>query len=152
MVSMEMVRLRWKSQCSSKVEELLESYISQSEVVPKGAYRIREPDSVPREVRKPLIQAAKEGQTWSCRARSEEHTSELQSRSDLVCRLLLEKKKQYTTSPSWPARLNRANIWTGPSIRRRACTTSTLTLRENVGSNSILERPLVCRTASPAAP
>src|SRR5438034_4780896 len=28
------------------------------------------------------------------RARSEEHTSELQSHSDLVCRLLLEKKKQ----------------------------------------------------------
>src|SRR2546428_8513446 len=34
--------------------------------------------------------------TWlggDCRGRSEEHTSELQSRSDLVCRLLLEKKK-----------------------------------------------------------
>src|SRR3712207_6947572 len=30
--------------------------------------------------------------------RSEEHTSELQSRQYLVCRLLLEKKKQYTTS------------------------------------------------------
>src|SRR5439155_24062584 len=29
----------------------------------------------------------------SCRARSEEHTSELQSRGHLVCRLLLEKKK-----------------------------------------------------------
>src|SRR2546428_6984033 len=28
------------------------------------------------------------------RKRSEEHTSELQSRSDLVCRLLLEKKKK----------------------------------------------------------
>src|SRR5206468_11038824 len=28
--------------------------------------------------------------------RSEEHTSELQSRSDLVCRLLLEKKKKRT--------------------------------------------------------
>src|SRR2546428_7987157 len=27
-------------------------------------------------------------------SRSEEHTSELQSRSDLVCRLLLEKKKR----------------------------------------------------------
>src|SRR2546428_7169945 len=27
--------------------------------------------------------------------RSEEHTSELQSRSDLVCRLLLEKKKKH---------------------------------------------------------
>src|SRR5206468_8722838 len=31
-------------------------------------------------------------------ARSEEHTSELQSRSDLVCRLLLEKKKKYRSS------------------------------------------------------
>src|SRR6478672_13786868 len=30
----------------------------------------------------------------SWRRRSEEHTSELQSRSDLVCRLLLEKKKK----------------------------------------------------------
>src|SRR5206468_12024751 len=30
-------------------------------------------------------------------ARSEEHTSELQSRSDLVCRLLLEKKKRKTS-------------------------------------------------------
>src|SRR2546427_6956228 len=28
-------------------------------------------------------------------ARSEEHTSELQSQSNLVCRLLLEKKKTY---------------------------------------------------------
>src|SRR2546428_1876930 len=32
--------------------------------------------------------------------RSEEHTSELQSRSDLVCRLLLEKKKSTTTIPT----------------------------------------------------
>src|SRR5699024_12621638 len=30
--------------------------------------------------------------------RSEEHTSELQSRFDLVCRLLLEKKKQINTT------------------------------------------------------
>src|SRR2546427_5693950 len=30
--------------------------------------------------------------------RSEEHTSELQSQSNLVCRLLLEKKKTRTTS------------------------------------------------------
>src|SRR2546430_4490313 len=29
----------------------------------------------------------------ACFARSEEHTSELQSQSNLVCRLLLEKKK-----------------------------------------------------------
>src|SRR5256886_12070933 len=30
--------------------------------------------------------------------RSEEHTSELQSQSNLVCRLLLEKKKRFTSS------------------------------------------------------
>src|SRR2546430_5802673 len=35
---------------------------------------------------------------WRC-ARSEEHTSELQSQSNLVCRLLLEKKKK----PLWTA-------------------------------------------------
>src|SRR5690606_41880497 len=32
----------------------------------------------------------------SCSSRSEEHTSELQSRENLVCRLLLEKKKKQT--------------------------------------------------------
>src|SRR5436190_8706229 len=40
--------------------------------------------------------------------RSEEHTSELQSHSDLVCRLLLEKKKSPTRptrccTPTWGA-------------------------------------------------
>src|SRR2546421_6282330 len=38
-------------------------------------------------------------------ARSEEHTSELQSRSDLVCRLLLEKKKKTTTIADMPTRM-----------------------------------------------
>src|SRR5207249_10711635 len=37
-----------------------------------------------------LIQAG----GWNGVVRSEEHTSELQSRFDLVCRLLLEKKKK----------------------------------------------------------
>src|SRR3712207_6970479 len=32
--------------------------------------------------------------------RSEEHTSELQSRQYLVCRLLLEKKKKLTATPT----------------------------------------------------
>src|SRR5260221_7264902 len=36
----------------------------------------------------------------SASPRSEEHTSELQSHSDLVCRLLLEKKKKTTNAPS----------------------------------------------------
>src|SRR5437588_7775071 len=34
------------------------------------------------------------GELAPTRTRSEEHTSELQSHSDLVCRLLLEKKKK----------------------------------------------------------
>src|SRR2546427_3286536 len=38
-------------------------------------------------------QAAQRGET-----RSEEHTSELQSQSNLVCRLLLEKKKKKNTA------------------------------------------------------
>src|SRR5206468_7015643 len=44
-----------------------------------------------------LISSTRAARRRSCSAlaahRSEEHTSELQSRSDLVCRLLLEKKK-----------------------------------------------------------
>src|SRR5256885_11970265 len=35
---------------------------------------------------------------WISLARSEEHTSELQSPCNLVCRLLLEKKKEHTAS------------------------------------------------------
>src|SRR5690242_21496165 len=37
------------------------------------------------------------GQVRSADGRSEEHTSELQSHVNLVCRLLLEKKKQQAT-------------------------------------------------------
>src|SRR5260370_15690810 len=36
-------------------------------------------------------------------ARSEEHTSELQSHLNLVCRLLLEKKKKTSPPPSLPS-------------------------------------------------
>src|SRR2546430_12494148 len=35
--------------------------------------------------------------------RSEEHTSELQSQSNLVCRLLLEKKKTHTCLTTYPS-------------------------------------------------
>src|SRR5438105_12113977 len=40
------------------------------------------------------------GATRVITARSEEHTSELQSRVDLVCRLLLEKKNNPEVKPS----------------------------------------------------
>src|SRR5438132_7645293 len=54
--------------------------------------------------------------------RSEEHTSELQSHSDLVCRLLLEKKKCADS-----LRAGRCRIETGPS---RRCWSGLLRLRE----------------------
>src|SRR2546429_6385596 len=43
------------------------------------------------------IAPPQESHAWA-RKRSEEHTSELQSRLHLVCRLLLEKKKTYRDS------------------------------------------------------
>src|SRR6266498_4696367 len=45
--------------------------------------------------------------------RSEEHTSELQSRPHLVCRLLLEKKKN-TTPPHYPAKKKKNTYKTTP--------------------------------------
>src|SRR2546427_2299303 len=55
--------------------------------------------------------------------RSEEHTSELQSQSNLVCRLLLEKKKRKskrqarptTTDATQQGRCNRLTHGTGPT-------------------------------------
>src|SRR5690349_25009566 len=40
-----------------------------------------------------ICEAQRSGAVVTVLSRSEEHTSELQSRRDLVCRLLLEKKK-----------------------------------------------------------
>src|SRR2546430_13676810 len=51
------------------------------------------------ETKVPLFPYQREGML-----RSEEHTSELQSQSNLVCRLLLEKKKKIYTSHQLPSR------------------------------------------------
>src|SRR5438445_7419758 len=67
-------------------------------LIPGGLNRARDAkignDRVPSREYPPLGWARGRCQFW----RSEEHTSELQSRQYLVCRLLLEKKK--TTSPA----------------------------------------------------
>src|SRR2546430_7158219 len=53
--------------------------------------------------------------------RSEEHTSELQSQSNLVCRLLLEKKKN-TRSTYTDASISRASSsQTPPALRWTPC-------------------------------
>src|SRR5699024_12137570 len=56
----------------------------------------------------------------TCRQRSEEHTSELQSRFDLVCRLLLEKKKATLSMTKYLlAPRDRRPCWPGPRRCRR---------------------------------
>src|SRR2546428_6492740 len=59
----------------------------------------RDPDPLVRERRADLASGCVVADAGE-QARSEEHTSELQSRSDLVCRLLLEKKKKSIQSKS----------------------------------------------------
>src|SRR5206468_12480509 len=69
-------------------------------------FRFSHPQPRPGESRDPLILRSsgcwvgpgfrRDGESRGLPSRSEEHTSELQSRSDLVCRLLLVKKKQRT--------------------------------------------------------
>src|SRR2546430_8321508 len=55
----------------------------------------------------PSATGGSRGRRKSCPwSRSEEHTSELQSQSNLVCRLLLEKKKSDTGSPVDKLRLD----------------------------------------------
>src|SRR5438067_8177461 len=56
-------------------------------------FRSRNCSAAPRSPLKYLTSAINSSVRAVC-ARSEEHTSELQSRFDLVCRLLLEKKKR----------------------------------------------------------
>src|SRR2546421_6731669 len=66
--------------------------------------------------------------------RSEEHTSELQSRSDLVCRLLLEKKKAHV----------RTHSTTISGIATGACTRAA-TVGEVVDRLRVPELPVNCR-------
>src|SRR2546430_11289623 len=53
------------------------------------------PTIEPSRVSRPTLCATGEWHRPCALGRSEEHTSELQSQSNLVCRLLLEKKKTY---------------------------------------------------------
>src|SRR5439155_24093840 len=61
----------------------------------EGALRHQPPDRLAHRGQADAKRAGDEaeGELLSRRERSEEHTSELQSRGHLVCRLLLEKKK-----------------------------------------------------------
>src|SRR2546430_6316312 len=67
-----------------------------------GSGSLGRPDTAPGTCASPrcvagrCLHAARSRASSEARQRSEEHTSELQSQSNLVCRLLLEKKKKCT--------------------------------------------------------
>src|SRR3712207_8924917 len=69
-----------------------------TEVRPRGAAQAALAGDLPALGRHPRAQRPEPGarRCGAAELRSEEHTSELQSRQYLVCRLLLEKKKTHT--------------------------------------------------------
>src|SRR3712207_8743513 len=72
-------------------EALEDLYRQHQEVVEVGRVRREEPS---------LVELVHVGDRLVVEGRSEEHTSELQSRQYLVCRLLLEKKNTLDSHPS----------------------------------------------------
>src|SRR5688572_31926575 len=70
-----------------------------------GSARTRPPRCSP-----PRLPASSAWTTWT--SRSEEHTSELQSQSNLVCRLLLEKKKKKTQNKKQKKTKNKKTQYT----------------------------------------
>src|SRR5438105_9242318 len=82
------------------LHDALPIYLCAVRLEPSGATSIAETPRVPSPVPPAKLR----------RPRSEEHTSELQSRVDLVCRLLLEKKKLRTAPLSKRPRPRRPSI------------------------------------------
>src|SRR5260221_14712610 len=85
---------------SSKFADLASSFFFFNDTATTEIYTLSLHDALPisgSDIAQPGVQVAQVGepdrQPRARRPRSEEHTSELQSHSDLVCRLLLENKK-----------------------------------------------------------
>ena len=62
---METKRLRTIQQ-PSNLERLLDAYITRSDVVPKDAYQIRDPNSLVPLLKRIAVQAGAEGRVWAC--------------------------------------------------------------------------------------
>jgi len=62
---METKRLRVIQQ-PSRVERLLDAYITRGNAVPEDAYQIRDPAALPSCLRGIVLQAAQEGRVWAC--------------------------------------------------------------------------------------
>src|SRR5256886_9191089 len=88
-----------------------------------------DPAVVDPRLREATRQAVAHGaQSETAPERSEEHTSELQSQSNLVCRLLLEKKKIYTSRITYPNTPNSSPYLPSVSEDLRASATASAAL------------------------
>src|SRR3954465_15169435 len=94
------------------------------------------PISTRQNTRRPILSTAR--RTWSKVSRSEEHTSELQSHDNLVCRLLLEKKNTRHLFPSFHAAWRRVCDKAAP--RARGATSSTRRGSRKPGRGSTILR------------
>src|SRR5947207_7588155 len=74
------------------IDDLRSHYVAEATAVPADAGEVTEIEAMRRALIAQFDQYVKLNKKIPPE-RSEEHTSELQSHSDLVCRLLLEKKK-----------------------------------------------------------
>jgi hypothetical protein len=61
----ETKRLRTIQQ-PSHLERLLDAYITRSDVVPKDAYQIRDPNALVPLLQRIVVQAGAEGRVWAC--------------------------------------------------------------------------------------
>src|SRR3712207_7452051 len=84
----------FRSQSGARIPYVVEAWAVCSRRAQKGQGQVRISLLVNRSMTAATIHAhSRPGKIAVQGCRSEEHTSELQSHSDLVCRLLLEKKK-----------------------------------------------------------
>ena len=65
---METLRLR-RMQEPSRVERLLEAYVSRSGNLPDDAYQVRDKTELPQSLRLVVARAIEQGEVWSCWAR-----------------------------------------------------------------------------------
>jgi hypothetical protein len=62
---METLRLR-RIQEPSRVERLLDAYISRTAILPNGSYQVRQPRELPDSLRSTIAHANAQGESWSC--------------------------------------------------------------------------------------
>src|SRR5207253_11245148 len=89
-------RTLFRSRIDKTVKLSLQNHAQRSPTPPVGAVRNPRHWFITDSLQHITIKTSQEiGMKQTQYVRSEEHTSELQSRGHLVCRLLLEKKKKY---------------------------------------------------------